>query len=213
MILCLESSADPSVVGIVEGESHLVEHVFTNRDSFADEVEAVLRETNVEPRRLTQIAVGIGPGSFTGLRVSLAYAKGMARGLSIPIWPVPSLLVIAANLQGSERGIAVISPARKGQVHFALFDPQLLEIVDGPAVVSHENLAVRIPSQSVVLGPGVVKLDAQLRAVLADRIPADAELHRPHARHLARLAREMWWDATPPDISAIVPEYGIDFPA
>ncbi|MCX6601912.1 MAG: tRNA (adenosine(37)-N6)-threonylcarbamoyltransferase complex dimerization subunit type 1 TsaB [bacterium] len=213
MILCLESSADPSVIGLVDGEDLLAERVFSERDRFADEVENILREAKVSPRRLSQIAVGIGPGSFTGLRVSLAFAKGMARALAIPIWPVSSLKVIAANLAACGQSVAVISPARRGQVHYALFDCLLLEMIEGPVVIGHAALLERLPPDAVLLGPGVTKLEENARAALSDRIPADANAHRPHARHLARLARETWQDLPPPDIGALVPEYGLDFPA
>ena len=213
MILCLESSADPSVVGLVNGEDVLVERVFSDRDRFADEVEDILRETKVSPRRLSQIAVGIGPGSFTGLRVSLAFAKGMARALSIPIWPVSSLKVIAANLAAQGHSVAVISPARRGQVHYALFDCLLLEMIEGPVVIGHAALLECLPADAVLLGSGVAKLEENVRASLTLRVPADINLHRPHALHLARLAREKWQDTPPPDISALVPEYGLDFPA
>lgn len=213
MILCLESSADPSVIGLVDGEDLLAERVFSERDRFADEVESILREAKVSPRLLSQIAVGIGPGSFTGLRVSLAFAKGMARALSIPIWPVSSLKIIAANLAAEGQPLAVIAPARRGQVHYALFDGLLLEMIEGPVVIGHAALLECLPPDTVLLGPGVAKLEANVRAALAGRIPADADLHRPHVRHLARLARQTWQDLPPPDIGALVPEYGLDFPA
>jgi tRNA threonylcarbamoyladenosine biosynthesis protein TsaB len=213
VILCLESSADPSVIGLVEGEDLLVERVFSERDRFADEVEKILREAKVSPRRLSQIAVGIGPGSFTGLRVSLAFAKGMARALAIPIWPVSSLKIIAANLAACGQPVAVISPARRGQVHYALFDCLLLEMIEGPVVIGHAALLECLPPDAVLLGPGVAKLEENVRASLPERIPADANVHRPHARHLARLARETWQNVPPPDIGALVPEYGLDFPA
>jgi tRNA threonylcarbamoyladenosine biosynthesis protein TsaB len=213
VILCLESSADPSVIGLVKGEDLIVERVFSDRDRFGDEVENILSEAKVSPRALSQIAVGIGPGSFTGLRVSLAFAKGMARALNIPIWPVSSLKIIAANLAAHGQPLAVISPARRGQVHYALFDCLLLEMIEGPVVITHAALSECLPLKAPLLGPGVSKLEENVRASLVERIPADANLHRPHALELSRLAREKWQDAEPPDISALVPEYGLDFPA
>jgi tRNA threonylcarbamoyladenosine biosynthesis protein TsaB len=213
VILCLESSADPSVIGLVEGDNVLAQRVFSDRDRFADEVENVLREANVTPRRLSQIAVGIGPGSFTGLRVSLAFAKGMARALSIPIWPVSSLKVISANVADSGRPVAVICPARRGQVHYALFDSLLLEMIEGPVVIGHAALLECLPSDAILLGPGVAQLEEDVRARLAGRIPSRSDLHRPHATALARLSRERWSEVEPPDIGPLVPEYGIDFPA
>jgi len=213
MILCLESSATPTVIGLVREGVQLAERVLIERDRLPAETESLLREANVSPRDLTAIAVGGGPGSFTGLRVSFAFAKGLARGLSIPIWPVPSLKIIAANLAGADHPIAVISPARRGEAHFALFDPLLLDVVDGPAVIPYDDLPVRLSKSTRLLGPGVAKLSEELRSQLREFIPEDVELHRPHVLHLARLAEQMWEGRPSPDIASLVPEYGLDFPA
>ena len=86
-------------------------------------------------------------------------------------------------------------------------------MVDGPAVIEYSALAERLPNDAMLVGPGIAKLDESIRMRLAGIIPADRALHRPHAKHLARLAREKWWNIAPPDIGTLVPEYGIDFPA
>ncbi|RPH92540.1 tRNA (adenosine(37)-N6)-threonylcarbamoyltransferase complex dimerization subunit type 1 TsaB [candidate division KSB1 bacterium] len=213
MMLCLESSAEPTVIGLVREETVLIERVFAERDRMADEIESVLREASVAVLELKSIAVGIGPGSFTGLRVSLAIAKGMALGLSFPIWPVASLKIIAANFAAGGRSIAVISPARRGQAHYAVFDCLLLEPVDGPCVLDYADLPSRLPEDAILTGPGVAKLDANLHAQLNARIPDDLLFLRPQIIHLARLAREEWQDREPPDIGSLVPFYGLDFPA
>ncbi len=130
MMLCLESSADPTVLGLAElgMGAVLEERLLENRDLLPMEVERLLAAHGKTAQQLTCIAVGIGPGSFTGLRVSLAFAKGLARGLAIPIWPVSSFKVIAANLQMTWDSVAVILPARRGAVHFARFDGSNLEV-------------------------------------------------------------------------------------
>jgi tRNA threonylcarbamoyladenosine biosynthesis protein TsaB len=211
VILCLESSADPTVVGLVHDQALVTERVFSDRDQLVDEVERMLQEAGVASRALNQIAIGIGPGSFTGLRVSLAFAKGMARALEIPIWPVPSLKIIAANFNG--RRVAVISPARRGHVHLAVFDSTRLEIVDGPAVLDHEALLSRVAADCLLAGPGIGKLSDSLREALGSRIEVNPDLHRPRAVQLARLSELEWSGRNVPDIRSLVPEYGLDFPA
>lgn len=210
-ILCLESSAEPTVIGLVRDHILLSERVFKNRDEFADSIAVLLRESKVPPRDLNSIAIGIGPGSFTGLRVSLAFAKGMARGLSIPILPVSSLRIIAANVRHDVERIGVITHARRGQVHFAVHHGATLDFRDGPRVISHEELLPNKEEMSLLIGPGVRHLSEDLRAQLADMIPIDEDIHRPHAIKLAGLALAEWKDKIPPDASALVPEYGLEF--
>ena len=212
-LLCFESSAEPTVIGVVKENELLAEHVFANRDEFAQTVAQVLTQVKLNPRELDGIAIGIGPGSFTGLRVSLAFAKGMARGLSIPIWPVSSLKIIAANAWHEAERIGVISHARRGQVHFAVCHGVSLDFLDGPRVVSHEELLSLKGEMSLLLGPGVKHLSEELQATLVSLIPGDRDLHRPHASLLAQLAREAWRDKSAPDAGALLPEYGLDFGA
>jgi tRNA threonylcarbamoyladenosine biosynthesis protein TsaB len=212
-VLCLESSAEPTVIGLARDGELLAERVFKNRDEFADGVTALLRDSKVTPRDLNTIAIGIGPGSFTGLRVSLAFAKGMARGLSIPIWPVSSLRIVAANVQGDVERIGVITHARRGQVHFAVCHGASLEFLDGPRVISHDELLMIKDGMSVLIGPGVRHLSDELRGQLADWIPGEEEIHRPFAMRLGELALKEWKDKVPPVASDMVPEYGLEFGA
>jgi len=213
MILCLESSADPSVIGLVTNGNLVMESVFPDRDRFADEVQAMMNDMGIQPERLTAIAIGIGPGSFTGLRVSLAFAKGLARGLDIPIWPVSSLEVIAMNLLGRWDALAVISPARRGQAHFARFAGDALDRESESQIIAYQDLISHMTADMVLVGPGIAKLNEEQRKQLNGFIPADDELHRPHSLKLALLAREEWLEKKPPDIGSLVPVYGLDFPA
>jgi tRNA threonylcarbamoyladenosine biosynthesis protein TsaB len=212
MILCLESSADPTVVGLAFDNSDVSERVILVRDHLADEVQALLAQANIRPTVLQAIAVGIGPGSFTGLRVSLAFAKGMARALNIPIWPVDSLKIIAANAQTEDLPIVVISPARRGQAHCATFDPRTLEQIGARTIANYTDISDYAPRGTALLGSGVFKLEPDLRTKVHALIPDDPDMHRPHAAHLARLARVAWSNKTAPDFSTLVPEYGLDFP-
>jgi tRNA threonylcarbamoyladenosine biosynthesis protein TsaB len=213
LILCLETSSDWGLIGLVDNGLVVAEGFVEIRDKLPEVVEETLVKTLFIPSDLTAIAVGNGPGSFTGLRFGLAFAKGMARGLNIPILPVPSLQVFAANLRGTKHPIAVISPARKGEAHYALYDPQTLELISAAQLVAYESLSEILPSSAVLIGPGIAKLSEPLLAKYHARIPADLQMHRAHTDQLYRLAEEQWKDKKPPEIGSLVPVYGLDFPA
>ncbi|MBU0507802.1 tRNA (adenosine(37)-N6)-threonylcarbamoyltransferase complex dimerization subunit type 1 TsaB [bacterium] len=213
MLLCLEASTDTTVIGLYESAERFIERTLADRDRLAEEVRELLGEWPIEPRALTGIALGSGPGSFTGLRVSYAFAKGLARGAELKIFPISSLKVIAANYLGDRKSVAVISPARRNAVHWSAFATNSLEIVSDHAVVPHEDLRGKLAGEMVLIGPGLAKLNDEVRAQIESFLPSKPTTSHPQVKHLARLALEYWRDKQPPDIGVIVPEYGLDFPA
>jgi len=85
--------------------------------------EEILSALGISVQDVSAIAVAIGPGSFTGLRVGLAAAKGFAHALEVPIVGISSLEALACQLIGVSRTIAPILDARRGEVFTAPFSP------------------------------------------------------------------------------------------
>jgi tRNA threonylcarbamoyladenosine biosynthesis protein TsaB len=81
----------------------------------------LLSSANVDTKEIKAIIVATGPGSFTGLRVGLSEAKGMAQGLKIPLIGVSSLEALAAQLPYAKQPVCPIIDSRKGEVFAALF--------------------------------------------------------------------------------------------
>lgn len=108
-----------------------------------DLVAETLREGQVSARDLTGIVVGLGPGSFTGLRIGLSYAKGLATATHVPLQGVSSFDALAA-VALAERpelpGVVVVSDARREEVFVAAYQRQAngagVRAVAGPAIVS-----------------------------------------------------------------------------
>ena len=99
LILCIETGTDICSVGIAkDGELISLRESDRGRDHagklgvFADEL---LRETGISPEDLDAVAVGKGPGSYTGLRIGVSFAKGLCYGLQIPLLAVGSLDALA----------------------------------------------------------------------------------------------------------------------
>ena len=128
-ILGIETSVSPASVALVKEEQLIAEKEIDSQGKtsslISKIIEDVLRSNNVSPKEIKAVAIGMGPGSFTGLRVGMATAKGLAFGLGVPIQPVDSLKALALNFQNREqlKNKIVISMfnARKGKVFAGVY--------------------------------------------------------------------------------------------
>jgi len=102
-VLALETAGPVASVALAEGERvlarHFMEEPRTHAAGMIPSIERVLDEASTDRDELTAVAVGAGPGSFTGVRVAAATAKGIARALGVPLFPVSSLLGAALTEQ------------------------------------------------------------------------------------------------------------------
>jgi tRNA threonylcarbamoyl adenosine modification protein YeaZ len=143
----------------------------TRPQALLADVDALLAEAGVTPADLTGIVVGTGPGSFTGTRIGLSVARGLALALELPVAGVSTLEALAA---AAPRAFPVID-ARRGEV-----------FVLGPRAVRPEDLAV--PQGGICLGDGALRYRDLLAAQGAEIPPEDSELHVPRASLHASLA-------------------------
>ncbi len=139
------------------------------------------------------IAVGLGPGSFTGVRIAIATAQGLAASTGVPTRGVCTLDVLGHAL--SERAISeqlrlAILDARRGQAFAALYSSTGERLWD-PFVASPDELAARaaeLPTPPLGAGSGAVRFRDEL-ANQGVEVPDDADpVHRVAARHLCALA-------------------------
>lgn len=179
LILALDTATTTATAAVVRDGEALAEAAVSPRDIFAA-VDGLVED----PRQLEAIAVGVGPGSFTGVRMGIAAARAMALALDLPLAGVSTLEALAA---GAPTAIPVVD-ARRREV-FALIDGELRCLA--PA---------ELPPATLV-GDGAIRYRVQLEAAGAV-IPSDDDpRHIPRARFHAALAR----DFGPPD--AVEPVY------
>lgn len=127
-ILALESAAKAAGAAVLIG-GKLVAEQFTNNGlthscTLMEMADAVLRAAGVTVSEMDCIAVDAGPGSFTGIRIGLGTAKGLALGAEKPIVPVSSLLGLCYNAAGAEGLVVPLMDARRGEVYTATYKMQ-----------------------------------------------------------------------------------------
>lgn len=136
-----------------------------------EDAAGLLRESGAEPAELTGIVVGIGPGSFTGMRMGIAAARGLSLALDVPVAGVSTL---AALLEGAPGAVPVIDAGRR----------EVFTLLDGePAVCAPDRVPV-----GLCVGDGALRYRTVLEERGAEVPPDDDERHLPRARFHAALA-------------------------
>jgi tRNA threonylcarbamoyladenosine biosynthesis protein TsaB len=190
-VLGIETSSARGSVALVEGSDTVcaLEHERANAhgESILPLVERALALAGWNRRQLDRIAVGSGPGSFTGLRVGIAIAQGLSEGLEVPLVGIPSLRAMALAVPTGLYGCrCVLVDARRGELFAAAYDPDGRERAEVRLVASVNELTPLLHAlgDPLFIGNGVVSLPA------STRVFRSAETDLPHARWTAIAAIE-----------------------
>jgi tRNA threonylcarbamoyladenosine biosynthesis protein TsaB len=151
------------------------------------EIERTIEAAGGWPK-VDRIAVGIGPGSFTGLRIGIATARALAQAQDLPLTPVGSLAALARGMSEDreDRGLALpVFDARRSEAFAALFDED--EELWPPFVASPDELSERVRDldrAALAAGSGALRFATELEAAGATVAPPEDPVHRVAARHV-----------------------------
>lgn len=125
-ILALDSSGVVATVAIVEEDKVLCEYTVdykkTHSQTLLPMVEQIASMTDTKLENMDAIAISAGPGSFTGLRIGAATAKGLALSINKPLISIPTLEALAYNMFETEAIICPIMDARRSQVYTGCYE-------------------------------------------------------------------------------------------
>lgn len=163
-LLAIESSGLVASVAIATETTLLAEYTVnfkkTHSQTLLPMLDEIVKMTGFELKEIDAIAVSAGPGSFTGLRIGSATAKGLGLALDKPIVPVPTTQAIAANLYGTDGLLCPLMDARRNQVYTGVYryNKEGFQIVEDQMAVLIDEIIEKINALGepvVYLGDGV----------------------------------------------------------
>ena len=169
----------------------------------------VLQQSGTGWDAIDRIAVGVGPGTFTGLRIGIATAHGLARARAVELVGVSTLTALALSAwdAGHRAGILGLLDARRGEAFGATWAPQAVpgagDAATAPRVIAPADLPALAASTALAVGDGAIKFREILGPAGVEVPPDDSPLHRVSALYHARLAVDL--PAGPPE--AVLPAY------
>lgn len=184
-ILALDSSGLVASVAVAETDGkeeqliaeYTVNYKKTHSQTLLPMLDEVAKMTELDLESIDAIAVAAGPGSFTGLRIGSATAKGLGLALNKPLIAVPTLEGLAYNLCGTQAVVCPIMDARRGQVYTGIYKFQGNELItlEGQMAIAIEELGQKLleyDQRIVFLGDGV----PVFREVLTEQLLAGKDI-------------------------------------
>jgi tRNA threonylcarbamoyladenosine biosynthesis protein TsaB len=213
MLLAIDTSTRLAGVAVYDGVQVVAETTWTSHDYHTVELVPIVAEVLNRSRKkaadLEAVAVALGPGSFTGLRIGLAAAKGLALGAHLPLLGVPTLDILAASQPIRDLPLVAVLQAGRGRLAVGHYNviAEGWSAVGSLQIMDVQTLAHSIHSPTLVCG----ELTEEERAILARKrknvllaTPAQS-MRRPS--FLAELAWKRWQAGQVDDPVTLAPIY------
>jgi tRNA threonylcarbamoyladenosine biosynthesis protein TsaB len=212
-LLLVDTSTDTCSAALVEGERILAERVVSIRKVLSGQVlgtvEGVLGDGGVGLDEVDGIALAIGPGSFTGLRVGAATVKGLALAAEKPAAGFSSLAMLAMNLPWAAFSVCPMLDARKNEVYAGLYRcRELPEVILPDLVEPPEQFLQRIEGPTLFLGSGALRYRNLIENTLGlNALFPPFQCHQPRVSAAALLAHDAFVNGRTLSLPQLNPVY------
>jgi tRNA threonylcarbamoyladenosine biosynthesis protein TsaB len=213
-IIAIETATLVGSIAIVDEKRVISEITLNIRATHSEKLMAamdhLLNDSGLTVSDMDGIAVSIGPGSFTGLRIGVSTAKGLSYASGRPVIGVPTLDALTLNVASSRHLICPILDARKGEVYTALYRPggRLPEKIKDEIAIRPEELLDFIKEDAVFLGDGINAYGTLFKEKLKGLYhEAPLPLQVPRASNVGILALERLKKGDSDDPFTLVPRY------
>ena len=197
-ILALDSSGLVASVAVMEDDTMLAEYTMnykkTHSQTLLSMLDEMLKMIDLDLNTIDAIAVAGGPGSFTGLRIGSATAKGLGLALKKPIISIPTVDGLAYNLCGTDKVVCPLMDARRNQVYTGIyeFEGNELKVIEEQMAVDITEIVEKLNAlgrEVVFLGDGWPVYEAKISELLTvPYVAAAAHMSRQRAGAVAALA-------------------------
>ncbi len=212
-ILGIDTSTPIGSVGLIDGERFVAEHTLSivkaHSSRLMPAIDQILKWADLTAHDLDACAVGIGPGSFTGIRIGVGTVKSLCYALKKPIIGVSTLEAIAYNLRYTDKLICPILDARKDEVYGAVFrGGQSLVRQSNDLCVPIETLLSQIDDAAIFVGDGLQRYAPVVKEQFGDNAPlADPIFNVPRGASIARIGYNQLLNGESDDYFSLTPNY------
>jgi len=214
IILSLENSGMCGSIALTARNQCLAEYSLTSKITHSKRllgsIDFIMQESQLNWSDIDAIAVSLGPGSFTGLRIGLSTAKGLVMATGKQLLGVSSLEALALQVRYTDKLICPIIDARKKEVYAAFYRPKhgKLHSVSAQMAVTPQDLSQQINEPVIFIGDGGVLYKEMLTEKLGELASfAAPEIYFPRASAIGQLAQLNWQADNFLDPISAVPTY------
>lgn len=211
-ILGFDTSSNNLSLAILNNNKIAEENIHSERrlsSLIIPSIATILKKTKLSLDALDGFAVGLGPGSFTGLRVGISTVKGLSMACKKPVIGISTLDILAANITIKNRQICTIIDAKRNNVYYCLYkNNSHLRKIASYGLIDINQLIKKIKEDTIFTGDGLSMFEQLIKDKLGKRaFMAEKQDWVPVAKNLVILAKERFESRKFDDPDKLVPLY------